>query len=54
MIPLPEGNRYIGFVYARAQTPAEATAAVTKSLSKMTLVVKSGGSLAEIPADALP
>ena len=54
LIPLPEGNRYIGFVYARAKTPAEATAAVTKALSKMTLFVKSGGSLAEIPADALP
>jgi biotin carboxylase len=54
LIPLPEGNRYVGFVYARAQTSAEATAAVTGALSKMTLVVKSGGSLAEIPADALP
>ena len=33
--PLPEGNRYLGFIFAHADTPAEAEAALRRAYSQL-------------------
>jgi hypothetical protein len=33
VVPVPEGNRYLGFVFARARHPADAEAALRRALS---------------------
>ncbi len=35
LVPLPEGSRYLGFIFARAGTPAEAEAAVREAHRKL-------------------
>jgi hypothetical protein len=31
VVPLPEGSRYLGFIFSRAATPAEAEAALREA-----------------------
>jgi hypothetical protein len=33
VVPVPEGNRYLGFVFARAKRPADAETALRRALS---------------------
>jgi len=33
--PLPEGNRYLGFIFAHAETPAEAEAALRRAHARL-------------------
>ncbi|MDH3591722.1 MAG: ATP-grasp domain-containing protein [Planctomycetota bacterium] len=54
LVPLPEGNRYVGFVWARADTATTARRIVERALSRLTVVVRDGDALAEVPGDALP
>lgn len=39
MIPLPEGNRYPGYIFARADTPDEVVAALRQADAKLNFVV---------------
>ncbi len=38
LIPLPEGNQYLGFIFARADTPEEVTAALRSAYEKLKFV----------------
>ena len=40
VVPLPEGNRYLGFVFARADTPAEAEAALREAHRRLEFVIE--------------
>jgi hypothetical protein len=35
LVPLPEGSRYLGFVFSRAETPAEAEAALRQAQRRL-------------------
>ena len=39
VVPLPEGNRYLGFVFARADTPAEVEASLRAAHAELAVVV---------------
>ncbi len=39
LVPLPEGDRYLGFMFARAPTPAEVEAALRAAWSRLEVVV---------------
>ncbi|HID49736.1 MAG TPA: ATP-grasp domain-containing protein [Chromatiales bacterium] len=39
LVPLPEGNSYLGFLFARADTPAEAEAALREAHACLNIVV---------------
>lgn len=39
LIPLPEGNQYPGYIFARAQTPDEVIYALRKSYENLNFVV---------------
>ena len=39
VVPLPEGDRYLGFLFARADTPAAVEAALRKPHAQLTVVV---------------
>jgi len=39
LVPLPEGSSYLGFIYARAVSPADAEAALREAHSKLRIVV---------------
>ena len=41
LVPLPEGNQYPGYIFARAQTPAEVVDALREAYSKLNFVVAS-------------
>jgi biotin carboxylase len=41
VVPLPEGDRYLGFLFARAETPAEAEAALRAGYAALDVVVSS-------------
>jgi 2-keto-3-deoxy-L-rhamnonate aldolase RhmA len=45
--PLPEGDRYLGFVFARASTPEEVEAALRRAHAALDVVITD----APIPAD---
>ncbi|MGE3271953.1 MAG: ATP-grasp domain-containing protein [Chloroflexota bacterium] len=50
VVPLPEGDRYLGFLFARAETPAEVEAALREAHSRLTFqIVEPGGSDADTP-----
>ncbi len=35
LVPLPEGSRYLGFLFARAETPAEVEAALRRAHAEL-------------------
>jgi hypothetical protein len=40
VVPLPEGSRYLGFIFSRAATPAEAEAALRAAHRHLQLVIR--------------
>ena len=44
LVPLPEGDRYLGFLFARAATPAEAELALREAAALLEVVVDRGRS----------
>ncbi|MGD2053987.1 MAG: hypothetical protein PVG45_07755, partial [Gammaproteobacteria bacterium] len=38
LIPLPEGNQYLGFIFAQAETPEMVTAALRTAHEKLNFV----------------
>jgi biotin carboxylase len=38
LVPLPEGNQYLGFIFARADTPGQVTAALREAYAKLNIV----------------
>ncbi|MBI4544225.1 MAG: ATP-grasp domain-containing protein [Gemmatimonadetes bacterium] len=40
VVPLPEGNRYLGFVFARADTPAEVEAALRQAHRRLEVIIE--------------
>jgi biotin carboxylase len=40
VVPLPEGSRYLGFIFARAETPAEVEAALREAHSRLTFLIR--------------
>ena len=45
VVPLPEGNSYLGFIFARGETPAEVEAALRESHGHLRFTLKSEISL---------
>jgi hypothetical protein len=39
LVPLPEGSSYLGFVFARTDTPAQAEAALRQAHTRLNVVV---------------
>ena len=39
LVPLPEGSRYLGFIFARAEDPAEAEAALREAHRRLKIVI---------------
>ncbi len=48
VVPLPEGDRYLGFVFARGETPGAVERALRRAFARMEFVVSEDGT----PADA--
>ena len=42
IVPLPEGDRYLGFMFARGETPAEVEAALREAHERLEVVVEQG------------
>ncbi len=40
IVPLPEGDRYLGFVFSRAETPARAEAALREAHARLEFVIR--------------
>ena len=40
VVPLPEGDRYLGFMFARAETPAEVEAALREAQRRLEIVIE--------------
>jgi biotin carboxylase len=40
VVPLPEGSRYLGFIFSRADTPARAEAALRQAHSRLRFVIR--------------
>jgi hypothetical protein len=40
VVPLPEGHRYLGFVFARADTPDEVEQALRRAHAELTIVIE--------------
>jgi L-amino acid ligase C-terminal domain 2 len=40
VVPLPEGSRYLGFIFSRAETPQEAEAALREAHSHLRFVIR--------------
>ncbi|HEY4719136.1 MAG TPA: hypothetical protein VIH84_00985, partial [Candidatus Methylomirabilis sp.] len=40
VVPLPEGARYLGFIFARAETPERVEAALREAHSRLTFLIK--------------
>ena len=40
VVPLPEGDRYLGFMFARAETPAQAEAALREAHRRLEIVIE--------------
>jgi biotin carboxylase len=43
VVPLPEGDRYLGFLFAKGQTPAEVEAALREAHSRLTFQIAEPG-----------
>jgi hypothetical protein len=39
LVPLPEGSTYLGFIFARAKTPAKVETALRKAHKKLTFTI---------------
>ena len=42
LVPLPEGDRYLGFLFARADDPARAEAALREAYARLDVVIDEG------------
>ena len=42
LVPLPEGHRYLGFIFSRADTPAQAEAALRQAHACLSFVIRPG------------
>ena len=42
LVPLPEGSRYLGFLFSRGQTPAAAEEALRAAHAKLEIVTRDG------------
>jgi hypothetical protein len=42
LVPLPEGNRYLGFLFARGPTPADVERALRRAEAALDVVVRPG------------
>ena len=40
VVPLPEGSRYLGFIFSRADTPAEAEAALRRAHAHLRFAIR--------------
>jgi hypothetical protein len=40
IVPLPEGSRYLGFIFSRAASPAEAEAALREAHRHLQFVIR--------------
>jgi hypothetical protein len=40
IVPLPEGSRYLGFIFSRAAAPAEAEAALREAHRRLRFVIR--------------
>jgi hypothetical protein len=40
IVPLPEGSRYLGFIFSRATTPAEAETALREAHRHLRFVIR--------------
>ncbi len=40
LVPLPEGSSYLGFIFARAKTPAEVEKALRDAHKKLTFTIR--------------
>ena len=40
VVPLPEGSRYLGFIFSRAETPAAAEAALREAHRRLRFVIR--------------
>ncbi len=40
VVPLPEGNKYLGFIFAREDTPEAVEAALREAHSRLTFVIE--------------
>ncbi|MBI4260848.1 MAG: ATP-grasp domain-containing protein [Actinobacteria bacterium] len=49
VVPLPEGDRYLGFLFARADTPDRVEAALREAHARLEVVIEEGS-----PAEAAP
>ena len=38
LVPLPEGNQYLGYIFASAETPEQVTAAIREAYAKLAFV----------------
>jgi hypothetical protein len=43
VVPLPEGSRYLGFIFSRAATPAEAEAALRRAHALLDFMIREAG-----------
>jgi hypothetical protein len=50
LVPLPEGNRYLGFVFARADSPEEVEAALRAALAGLHVRVRPSQTLKSLAA----
>ena len=50
LVPLPEGNRYLGFVFARARTPEDVEAALRKAWASLQVRVRPERTLKHLAA----
>jgi hypothetical protein len=39
VVPLPEGSQYLGFIFARDQTPERAEAALREAHARLTFII---------------
>jgi biotin carboxylase len=52
IVPLPEGSRYLGFIFSRAATPAEAEAQLRRAHAQLRFDIRAPGAGKTIPAPA--
>jgi biotin carboxylase len=52
IVPLPEGSRYLGFIFSRAATPAEAEARLRCAHARLRFDIRAPGAGETIPAPA--
>jgi sulfite reductase (ferredoxin) len=54
LVPLPEGSRYLGFIFARADSPEAVEAALRASHARLEFVIEPVGAHREVPVDPAP